>query len=66
MSSSLKNNKNEYQQCISSTSDTNFMSILRFEEARFKTLGAVLNEVHIKKKIGFPIFLAQGKNLAPM
>ena len=31
LSFSWKNNKNEYQQGISSTSNTNFMSILRSE-----------------------------------
>ena len=49
-------------------SDTNFMSILRFEEARFKkALGAVSKRGPIsKKKIGCPTFLARGKNLTPM
>ena len=36
LSSSPKNSKNEYQHSISSVSNTNFMSILRFEGARFK------------------------------
>ena len=43
------------------------MSILRFEEVRFKKApGQYLNEVQFQKKIGFPIFLAQGKNLTLM
>ena len=42
LSSSPKSSKNEYQHSISSISNTNFMSILRFEGARFKkALGAV-------------------------
>ena len=31
-----ENNKNEYQHCISSTSNTNFMSIPRYQGPRFK------------------------------
>ena len=43
------------------------MSVLRFERARFKKApGQYLNRVRFQKKIGFPIFLAQGKNLTPM
>ena len=44
------------------------MSILRFEGARFqKAPGAVSKRGTIfQKKIGFPIFLTQGKNLTPM
>ena len=42
LSSSPKCSKNEYQHSVSSISNTNFMSILRFEGARFKkALGAV-------------------------
>ena len=67
LSFSPKNKTNEYQHCISSTSNTNFISILRFEGARFKKgRGQYLNEVQFQKKIGFLIFLAQGKNLTPM
>ena len=51
LSSSLKNNKNEYQHCPSSTSNTNFMSILRFEGARYKKAsGAVSKRGTISKK----------------
>ena len=43
------------------------MSILRLEGVRFKkALGAVFRRGSVSKKIGFPIFLAQGKNLTPM
>ena len=43
------------------------MSILRFEWARFKNApGAVSKRGPISKQIGFPTFLAQGKNLIPM
>ena len=43
------------------------MSILRFEGARYKkALRAVSKRGPISKKIGFLIFLAQGKNLTPM
>ena len=44
------------------------MSILRFEGAQFKKApGAVTKRGQIsEKKIGFPAFLAQGKNLTPM
>ena len=67
MSSSLKNNKNEYQLCVSSASNINFMSILRFEGARFKKApGAVSKRGPISKSFGFPNFLAQGKNVTPM
>ena len=62
-----KNNKNEYQHYISSTSGIKFMSILRFEGALFKNApGVVSKRGPISKKIGFPTFLAQGKNLTPM
>ena len=43
------------------------MSILRFEEARFKKAPrAVSKQGSISKNFGFPLFLAQGKNLTPM
>ena len=43
------------------------MSILSLEGARFKKApGAVSKRGPSSKKIGFPIFLAQGKNLTPM
>ena len=46
-------------------SNTNFMSILRFEGARFKqALGAISKQGPFQKK--FPIFLAHSKNLTPM
>ena len=64
---SLTNNKNEYQHRISSTSNTNVTSILKFEGAQFKKVsGAVSKQGRISKKIGFPIFLAQGKNPTSM
>ena len=67
LSFSPKNKTNEYQHCISSTSNTNFISILRFEGVRFKKAPrAVSKRGPISKKLGFLIFLAQGKNLTPM
>ena len=43
------------------------MSILRFEGAQFKKApGQYLNGIRFQKNFGFPIFLAQGKNLTPM
>ena len=43
------------------------MSVLRFEGVRFKKApGAVSKRGPITKNFGFPIFLAQGKNLTPM
>ena len=41
--------------------------MLGFERARFKKApGAVSKRGQISKKIGFRIFLVQGKNLTPM
>ena len=67
MSSSLKNNKNDYQHSISSTSNANFINIRRFEQARLKkALGAVSIPGSISKKKDFSFFLAQGKNPTAM
>ena len=59
----MKNNKNEYQRCISSFSNTNFMSIRRFEGARFKNAPkAVSKRGPISKKIlDFPFFWLKAK-----
>ena len=44
MSFALKINKNEYLHYTSSTSNTNFMRILRFEGARFKKAPGTVSE----------------------
>ena len=52
---------------MSSSSNTNLMSILRFERALFKkALGAVSKRGPISKSCGFPIFSTRGKNLTTM
>ena len=41
------------------------ISYLRRQDSK-KSQGQYLNGVQFQKKFGFPIFLAQGKNLTPM
>ena len=64
LSFSWKNNKNEYQQGISSTSNTKFMSILRseVEGGIQKSPKAVSNRGPISKKnLDFPFFWLKAK-----
>ena len=58
LSSSLKNNKTEFQRSISSTSNANFMSILRFEGERFENVpGQYFDEIQFEKNfLNFPAF----------
>jgi len=51
LTSSLKNNKNEYQQCISSITNVDFMKVSSFERVRFKNAeGAGSKQRPISKK----------------
>ena len=64
MSSSLKSNKYEYQHCISSTNGSISVDIGIFWGARFKKAPEAVGKWNpLRKKNGFPIFLAKGKNL---
>ena len=66
MSSYLKSIEYEYQHCISSTNASISIdfSIFWGRDSK-KRRGQQVNGVRFQKKIGFPIFLAKGKNLTP-